>query len=79
MTESKYLEFYLLERKPRTTVWQVKSKHSGDILGVIKWFGKWRQYAFFPWLDTIWNPDCMTDIIQFIRELMDKRKKEPRP
>ena len=50
----------------------VVSIHGAE-LGVIKWFGRWRQYAFFPHPQTIFNPECMTDICGEIQRLKDMR------
>jgi len=66
---SKYLEFQFLERKPKTKVIGVYSKRSGDRLGIIKWYGAWRQYAFFPSGNTLYNVECLNDIIIYIRGL----------
>jgi len=66
---SKYLEFLLLEKKPKTKVVVVYSKKSGDRLGIIKWYGAWRQYAFFPETGTIFNVECLNDIIIHIKGL----------
>jgi len=66
---SKYLEFKELESKPKTKVIEVISKIHGDRLGIIKWFGRWRQYAFFPWKETIFNVECLNDIQSYIRGL----------
>ena len=40
-----------------------------DLLGLIKFNGKWRQYAFYPEEKTYWNSSCMKNIAQFIEEL----------
>jgi len=66
---SKYLEFQLLEQKPKTKVIEVLSKEHGSSLGIIKWFNRWRQYAFFPENETIFNVECLNDIQSYIREL----------
>ena len=37
---------------------------NGDVetlLGVIKWFGAWRQYCFFPEENTLYNNECLKD------------------
>lgn len=47
----------------------------GGLLGDIKWFGRWRQYAFFPSHDTVWNPDCLKDICDVI-DLLKKERSE---
>ena len=80
MKESKYIEFVHVEDKPKTKVWEVRRKSdewdkNGIALGQIKYFGRWRQYAFFPHEGTIWNYECMMDIILFLNYENDLRKK----
>jgi len=76
MTTSKYLKFYLAVQGQKTQKWHVYSKNHDSFLGYIKWFGRWRQYAFFPAAETVWNPECLGDICDFIKNLMDDRRKE---
>jgi hypothetical protein len=66
---SKYLEFSLIEKKPKTKVIGVWSKKSANRLGIIKWFGRWRQYAFFPETGTVFNTECLNDIVSHIKGL----------
>lgn len=66
---SKYLEFSVIEEKPKTKVIGIWSKKNGDSLGIIRWFGRWRQYAFFPQTGTVFNVECLNDIQSYIREL----------
>jgi hypothetical protein len=66
---SKYLEFHLLEQKPKTKVIGVYSKKNDDVLREIKWYGRWRQYAFFPEPETIFNSECLNDIIIYMKGL----------
>ena len=63
---SKYLKFIA---DPKINDILVKSKLHGDKLGSIRWFGKWRQYAFFPEKVTIFNIECLSDIITYIKGL----------
>lgn len=76
MIESEYLEFLradpLTARK--TSIVYVISKSSGDELGLIKWYGPWRQFCFWPALDTIFNVGCLEEIQTVIKLLMDERK-----
>ena len=52
-------------------------------LGEVKWFGRWRGYAFFPELYTIYEQKCMREIADFIeaqtkehrRKVRSRRKK----
>ena len=63
---SKYLKFELLEQKPKTKVIEVISKSHNNRLGIIKWYGAWRQYTFFPESDTLFNTECLNDVITYI-------------
>ena len=45
---SKYLEFEQIPYEGKTKRFEVISKLHDVLLGEIKWFGRWRQYAFFP-------------------------------
>jgi hypothetical protein len=72
---SKWLIFEQTPCAGITQLWNVRSKKHGDYLGSIKWFGRWRQYAFFPLPETAWNPECLKDICEFIRNLMDDWRK----
>ena len=77
MFDTTYLRFEENEPKPgyKTKTVDVISQRSGDILGIIKWFGRWRQYAFFPSDNTIYNLECLLNINQVLRALMDERKR----
>ena len=75
-TPSKYLSFHEDDhwgRKTKRIV--VVSKRYLAILGDIRWYGSWRQYAFFPEADTIWNPQCMDDVQECIKRLMEERRR----
>jgi len=77
-TEYKWLHFRDISDlfpKRTTTVWICKNS-SGILLGSIKWFGKWRQYCFFPENDTVFNTGCMSDITDFINQLKEECKKK---
>jgi hypothetical protein len=74
-TLKKYLDFQLLEKKPKTAVYHVVSKSSGQSLGRIYWYGPWRQYIFEPESETIWSCGCMQEVMNFIQKLMLKRKR----
>jgi len=71
---SEYIEFRLSKQLPKTSVWEVLSKKHGNVLGVVKYYGAWRQYAFFPSNETIWNTECLTDIIEFLKKQNYLRK-----
>lgn len=57
----KYVDFEIIEHKPKTNVYEVRAKSDDFVLGKIKWYAPWRQYCFFP---VDWN-----SLIKAIREL----------
>ena len=86
---SKYLLFKKLEQGIKTDIIEVASRprnlRDGSVregrdmstrLGVIKWFGRWRQYAFFPEVGTVFNTECLEDIRIFIKGMMKERRKD---
>lgn len=73
---SEYLDF--VDETPegrKTKVIVVRSVSGGDVLGLISWFGRWRQYCLWPADDTIFNVGCMNDISAKIGELMAERRR----
>jgi hypothetical protein len=73
--KSKYLTFVELTPNPKTKVIGVVTKgHGQTCLGVIKWYPNWRQYAFFPNSETVFERICLGDITKFLEELMEERK-----
>jgi hypothetical protein len=73
--ETRYLRFELQPAAlgQKTDVWKVVSVRHGNLLGVIKWYGAWRQYVFWPSIETLFNPDCLEEISQVCRGLMALR------
>jgi len=69
----KYITMIKTEDKPKTSVFTICSKHQ-DYLGEVRWFGRWRQYCFFPEDDCVFSKGCMNDINNFIGQLMTLRK-----
>jgi hypothetical protein len=67
--ESEYLRFYEVQVKVgrKTRAWLVTST-SGNKLGVVSFYGAWRQYVFYPEPDTIFNKGCMNDLARFCDE-----------
>jgi len=71
----KYINFRLIETKPKTTVWSCRNNNSEIELGVIKWHPSWRQYCYFPTVQAVYSKGCLIDISDFIDKLMNERKK----
>lgn len=67
-------EYLLFREVPspglKTRVWTVESKQHGSVLGLIRWFGRWRQYVFEPGHETLFNVGCLSDIEKFLDDAM---------
>jgi len=66
--ESMWISFHLIFDTGKTKIWEVMSKEQESILGVIKWYGPWRRYSFFPQSDTRFEKTCLWDIADFCDE-----------
>lgn len=74
-TSSKWINFSLYENTGKTSKYHVLTKDHHPIkLGEVKWFGRWRQYAFFPEPETVFEKQCMEDITNFLEILRLERK-----
>jgi hypothetical protein len=60
----------------KTKVWIVRSRRTQDPLGMIQWYGPWRQYCFYPEGDTIFNNGCLRDVERFLTERMAERREK---
>ena len=67
----KYIEFNLVQQKPKTQVYAVRNIKSQMILGYVQWHCSWRQYCFFPTQlsELVFSNGCLQGIIEFINSL----------
>jgi len=70
----KYIEFNLVQQKPKTGVYAVRNIKSQSIIGWVKWYPYWRQYCFFPEPETVYSVGCLQDIVEFKKSLSPTRK-----
>jgi len=70
----KYINFVLQEKKVKTQVWRCENTSSGDELGIVKWYGPWRRYCYFPSGPAVYSAGCLKDITHFIEQLMAARE-----
>lgn len=49
----------------KTKVFQVRGINQ-RLLGEIKWYVAWRKYCFFPCYVTIFDSNCLTEILAFL-------------
>jgi len=55
----------IVERNPKTKAWRVRNMQAGVDLGIVRWFGRWRQYAFFPDEELVFEKTCLRTIADF--------------
>src|SRR3990167_8410690 len=72
--DSKYLEFRFVRDAGKTSVYSVDSRSQGVCLGLVKWYGPWRQYTFWPSEETTFNLGCLKDIESFLSALKEERQ-----
>ncbi len=70
---SEYITFVEVADTGKTKIFEVRSTSSGASLGMVKWYGPWRQYIFCPAVTTVWNIDCLQAVTEFIKRLMAER------
>ena len=75
MKDKQYINFIEQSQTGKTLIFNVASTRDESLLGVVKWYSRWRQYAFFPKTGTLYNIDCMRKIAGFIDDLMYDRNK----
>lgn len=76
--EETYIKFVLdelLSANRKTQVWAIVTTDDRFTLGYIKWYPNWRGYAFFPAAATIFEPNCLRKMIEFI-ERQNKNHRE---
>ena len=59
-----------------TDRWEILSDYD-DVLGVVHWFPRWRQYTFDPAPETTYNDSCLTDLAAFLRRVNQARRRAP--
>lgn len=78
---SKWIEFREVPRpdyKGNTKLWHVVPKEGVGYLGEVRWYGPWRQYAFYPNIQTVYERQCLRDIANFCEErTIDHRRAKP--
>jgi hypothetical protein len=73
-TEYQYLVFIEKEnRTGKTAIFECRNKKSQTVLGLIKWYGAWRQYCYFPVVQAVYSDGCLDDISNFINQLKGEK------
>lgn len=74
--QGKYIDFNLVEIKPKTKVIDVTNRENDLVIGTIKWFPNWRKYSFFPANDCVFETVCLKEITDFIMNLNIEHKRQ---
>lgn len=77
-TNPKYIRFDLNKRPlgNKTDSYSVVNIENRGEIGIIRWYGAFRKYSFFPNSNTVYESVCLQDIADFLNKLMEDRKKE---
>ena len=65
--------------KRKTSMWTLRkdSNHAcGELLGIVRWHGAWRQYVFIPENGTIWSSGCLKTIAEFLDKINKRHRKK---
>lgn len=73
----KYMRFRKIgvSKTGKTNVWLITAVKTNFGLGHIKWDGKWRRYAFHPFIYTIYEQECLRKIADFCEKESTKARK----
>jgi hypothetical protein len=72
-TEYEYLIFVEVPNPgKKTRIFNCTTKNGGGTLGIVKWFGNWRQYCYFPSVQATYSYGCLIDIADFMKQLKTK-------
>lgn len=69
-----FLHYSLVKDTGKTKVWSVDNINDGSHLGLIKWRGGWRKYVLEVVDPTVWSPDCLRSVADFIDARMEERR-----
>ena len=74
--KSKWIEFIINKRLPKTVVISVRAKEGDELLGRIFWYSRWRCYVFEPDSSTIYEKVCMRDIANLLDLLTANQRRK---
>lgn len=76
-TKYKYIEF--VPHASWHDTWEIRNRKSGDVLGYVGYYPKWRQYVSQLHSSAIFNNSCHRDIADFLDQLNEEKKSEAKP
>lgn len=77
MKIGQYLTAEKVERPSlKTEVWAIYGDEGNDRLGMVKWYGSWRQYTFQPEPITVFHAGCLYDLAAFVTKMNTRHREE---
>ena len=73
-TEFKHIRFEKTAQHKKTSEWVCLNKSENDDLGVIKWYGSWRQYVFYPEREVLFSAGCLKSLALFMADLREHER-----
>lgn len=70
----KWIRFEEIDHSGTTRKFNCFNSEYGSHLGVVKWYGSFRKYSFFPEENIVFESQCLKDIASFLESLMLERK-----
>ena len=66
--EGKYMRADVQPPEPgkKTRGYRVSEKATGGQLGMVRWYGPWRGYCFFPACGVVFDGGCLTQIVEWL-------------
>ena len=73
---SRWITFDLAgkSRSGKTRIWYVRTRDNLTVIGMIRWYGRWRRYVYEPAPHTVYEQECLRDIASFIEERTSEQK-----
>lgn len=72
-----FIHFEFVQTSPsgKTDIYNVVTLNGVLKLGVIMWYSPWRKkYVFYPENDTLFDPNCLREIADFVEDLNQTKK-----
>lgn len=63
--DCRWIRFDPVPVDTKTNKWAVVEKSTGEVLGHVKWLGRWRRYVFSATDGCVLEWQCLTDIADF--------------
>lgn len=73
---AKWISFQEVQTQKKTKTFTITANEGGQVLGEVKWYAPWRKYSFFPSQNTLFETQCLKDIVEFIENLHNERRVE---